>query len=265
MNRLGTLERTEAGAYRLRYTRHYPHPPEKVWRALIEPGELEHWFPAAIEGERKRGAKLRFVFEGEPGPATEGVMRVFEPPKVLEFTWVDDVLRFEITPEQGGSRLDFITTLGERVTAPRTAAGWHNCLDYLGERLGEPKSEKQPWSESFRAYAEMFGPGEYPAFLTDAGEAVQQAMHTRGLDGWVFRGKNDTRLELLRAREDAEIPEHAATPNEYVIVLEGRFELALGGGKVVLEAGMEFQFPEGLTVTGRIDEGTRLLRAVKSG
>ena len=262
-NRLGTLERSETGSYRLRYVRHYPHAPEKVWRALIEPGELKHWFPAAIEGERKAGAKLQFVFEGEDGPPTEGVMRVFDPPRVLEFTWVDDVLRFEITAEPHGSRLDFITTFGERVTAPRSAAGWHSCLDPLGERLDEAQDKPLPWPELYRTYLRMFGAGEYPRWLNKAGRPVQDVMRARGLDGVSFRGEGGARVELLRAEKDAEFAEHLAGPNEYLIVLEGRFEATLGGGKVGLEAGDEFPIPEGLKVSGRVTAGTRLLRAVQ--
>ena len=263
--RFGTVERGEGGSYRVRYVRHYPHPPEKVWRALIEPAELKHWFPAAIEGERKQGAKLRFVFEGEPGPPMEGLLRVFDPPRVLEFTWSEDLLRFEITPEPGGSQLAFITTLTvQRVAALRTAAGWHRCLDELGERLGEDiRAADTPWHELYRAYHHAFGPGEYPEFLIRAGERVQNAMHTRGLEGVVFQGKNGVRIELLRATEDAETAEHAAAPDEYLILLEGRYELSLGGGTVLLESGVEFSFPEGFQLRGKIQAGTRLLRAVR--
>jgi uncharacterized protein YndB with AHSA1/START domain len=263
MSEPGTLERTEDGSYQLRYVRHYPHPPEKVWRALVEPSELAHWFPSAIEGERKPGAKLRFVFEGVAGPATEGVMRVFEPPRLLEFTWTNQTLRFELTADRGGSKLVFSTTFHERVTAPRDAAGWHKCLDKLTDRLGAaPKSEAVAWFELYRQYASAFGPSDYPSFVKRAGIAVRDAMQTRGLDGCAFAGHGELRVELLRASEDAETPSHAAAPNEYLLVLEGRYELQLGGGQIVLERGMEFAFPPGFSITGKITAGTRVLRAV---
>jgi uncharacterized protein YndB with AHSA1/START domain len=263
MNELGTLEHEKDGSYQLRYERHYPHPPEKVWRALVEPAELKHWFPATIEGERKRGAKLRFVFEGEASPVTEGSMREFDPPRVLEFAWADEVLRFELSPERGGCTLVFSTRFSERVTAPRDAAGWHKCLDNLAERLGDAaKSDPVAWLDLYRTYASNLGPSDYPSFVKRAGIVVRDAMNTRGLDGVAFAGHGDMRVELLRASEAAETPKHPAAPHEYLLVLEGRYELQLGGGQIVLERGMEFAFPPGFSITGKISAGTRVLRAV---
>jgi quercetin dioxygenase-like cupin family protein len=89
-------------------------------------------------------------------------------------------------------------------------------------------------------------------------------MQTPGLDGHAFRGENDVRIELLRASREADTSEHPAARNEYVLVLEGRYALTLGGGSIVLESGMEFAFPEGFQITGKIAAGTRLLRAVSS-
>jgi uncharacterized protein YndB with AHSA1/START domain len=260
----GTLERLKDGNYRVRYERHYPHPPDKVWRALIDPTELKHWFPSAIEGERKPGAKLRFVFEGEAGPVTEGVMRVYDPPRVLEFTWLDDLLRFELSPERDGCKLVFFTTFTERVKAPRDSAGWHKCLDALGEKLGAPAPGADEWIDLYRAYASEFGAGEFPSFIARTGILVRDAMQTPGLDGHAFQGHGDARVELLRATRDADTAAHAAAPNEYLFVLEGRYELQLGGGQIALERGMEFAFPEGFSIAGKIAAGTRLLRAVSA-
>jgi uncharacterized protein YndB with AHSA1/START domain len=261
MTEQGTLERAK-DSYKLRFVRHYAHAPERVWRALIDPAELKHWFPSAIEGERKQGAKLRFRFEGEAGPVTEGEMRVFDPPRVLEFTWTDETLRFELTPDRGGCKLVFTTSFTERVIAPRDAAGWHKCLEHLAKLLGGEKTNEVPWIDLYREYARAFGPSDYPTFVKTAGILVRDAMQTRGLEGHAFLGHGDIRIELLRANQDAETPEYPAAASEYLLVFEGRYQLRLGGGEIVLESGMEFRFPEGFKVSGKITEGTRLLRAV---
>jgi uncharacterized protein YndB with AHSA1/START domain len=61
----GTLEQTPEGP-RLRFVRRLAHPPERVWRAITEPDELEAWFPDTIVVERWAvGAPLRV--EPEPG------------------------------------------------------------------------------------------------------------------------------------------------------------------------------------------------------
>src|SRR5436309_5021572 len=100
----GQLEHID-GRWQLRFTRKLAHPPEKVWRALTEPAHLRAWFPSDIEGERRAGAPLQFVFRENEGPTIEGQMLVYEPPAVLEFRWGEERLRFELTPSGGGTNL----------------------------------------------------------------------------------------------------------------------------------------------------------------
>jgi hypothetical protein len=75
----GTLEQTDHG-WKLRFERHLPHPPHKVWRALTDPDEMRAWFPADMEGERRVGAHLRFPFREEEGDTMDGEMLVYDPP-----------------------------------------------------------------------------------------------------------------------------------------------------------------------------------------
>src|SRR2546423_7369491 len=104
----------QAGArWQLHSPRRLPHPPEKVWRALTEPEPLKEWFPNDIEGERKEGATLRHVFRHDEAPDMEGEMLVFEPPAVLELTWGEDILRFELRATDDGNAtvLDLVDVL----------------------------------------------------------------------------------------------------------------------------------------------------------
>ena len=57
---------TVNGQPTLRFERRLRHAPEKVWKALTDPAELTAWFPQDLEGTFAPGAKLRFVFRGEP-------------------------------------------------------------------------------------------------------------------------------------------------------------------------------------------------------
>lgn len=70
MSEWATLDSTADG-WRLHFERRLKHPPDKVWRAITEPGELRHWFPARINGDRHAGAPLRFVFTDAPMPASD--------------------------------------------------------------------------------------------------------------------------------------------------------------------------------------------------
>ena len=125
----------------------WPHPPEKVWRALTEPEHLAAWFPSDIEGDREVGAKLRFVFRNGEGPPSDGEMLVYDPPTTLEFRWERGILRFDLRPEGEGCVLTFVDTFDELGKASRDGAGWHACLDVLADHLaGRATPRHQPRS-----------------------------------------------------------------------------------------------------------------------
>ncbi|HSR24162.1 MAG TPA: SRPBCC family protein [Candidatus Eisenbacteria bacterium] len=155
----GTLER-RGGRWQLGFTRRLPHPPEKVWRALIEPEHLAAWFPAAIEGERAAGAPLRFVHRDGRGPTLDGVMLACDPPSLLELRWGDETLRFELRPDGAGTLLLFVNTFDQIGKAARDAAGWHACLDVLACHLdGEPPpwTPAERWQQVHEGYVARFG------------------------------------------------------------------------------------------------------------
>jgi uncharacterized protein YndB with AHSA1/START domain len=157
---------TIGGKTVLRFERRLAHAPEKVFRAISDPAELRHWFPAAMETELRAGASIRFTFEEHDIDAPGGEVLEVEPPRLLVYTWGDDVLRWEIVPEGDGCRLFFSQTIagggisGGRPGSARNAAGWDVCLAALAARLdGEPAPEIA-WFPLFEAYVERFGLGE---------------------------------------------------------------------------------------------------------
>ena len=155
--------------WQLVFTRRLAHPREKVWRALTEPADVSAWFPADIFGDRTTGAALRFVFREGEGPEIPGVMRIFDPVDVLEFSWGDEVMRFELQPIDDGAatELRFVTTFVEIGKAVRDAAGWHSCLDILVAHLAAAEPPQGRWRalegdyrERFPAEAATIGPPE---------------------------------------------------------------------------------------------------------
>lgn len=152
----GILEQANA-RWTLRFTRRLPHSPEKVWRAITQPKELKNWFPQEIVGEWVVGAPLRFAsaygdFDGE--------VLVFDPPKLLEFRWGTDTLRFEIAPDQAGVVLTLLDTFDEVGKAARDAAGWHVCLDALELLLdgrSPTGSSGERWEPVHAGYVERLG------------------------------------------------------------------------------------------------------------
>jgi uncharacterized protein YndB with AHSA1/START domain len=157
----------------LRFERRIAHPIEAVWRTISEPAELAHWFPTEVRGEVARaGATLEFVFPGEDRPHLGQVLEA-EPPRLLVFTWFDDVLRFELEEDgEGATTLRFSHAIEEVAGAARTAAGWTVCLDGLeqaakGTPTHAPGSEPTP---EWRAHYEHYLDAGFPAGAPVPGE-----------------------------------------------------------------------------------------------
>jgi hypothetical protein len=96
--------------------------------------------PCDLVGERRQGAELlarfwpEFVAKyGIDAPDLPAEILSWEPPRLFEWTWDTDVLRFELEPTATGTRLVFTTWLESQTTAPphKTAAGYHACLGCL--------------------------------------------------------------------------------------------------------------------------------------
>ncbi len=156
----GQLEQAGARS-RLRFTRSLPHAPEKVWRALTEPAQLAAWFPHQIVGDFVTGASLRFESNEAGVPTFDGRVTNADPPRLLEFTWGDDLLRFELEPQGTGTVLTFTDTFDEHGKAARDGTGWHACLDELGYALDGaplPWDRVAHWREIHPGYVESFGP-----------------------------------------------------------------------------------------------------------
>ena len=131
-------------------------PPPVVWRALTEREQLRSWFPCDVilSGGRWRvGAAIAFPFPAERHLTLAGVVLEVDEPHALAFTWGDDTLRFELSPEGDGTRLVLIDELPPG-SAARNAAGWERCLDLLDGL--EPAADG--WQPRFEHYAAAFSP-----------------------------------------------------------------------------------------------------------
>jgi len=104
------------------------HPPQKVWRALTDPGLLEAWL---MPNDFAPRVGHRFTFRTEPVPAQgfDGVIRCevldLRPPELLRISWassgIDTTVTWELAAEGRGTRL-FLTHEGFDETDPRQQA-----------------------------------------------------------------------------------------------------------------------------------------------
>ncbi len=133
-DRLLTLD----GRPTVRVEREFPHPIEKVWRAVTTPEHLGQWFPSAVEVDLRPGGAMRFpAFEGEDGAT--GTVEAVDPPRLLAFTWGTDRLTFELTADADRTTFVLTHSFDDRYGAPSFATGWDVCLVGLRCVLaGEP-------------------------------------------------------------------------------------------------------------------------------
>lgn len=134
----------------LRLERVYPHPPDKVWRAISSAEKLSTWL---MRTDFQPALGHRFTFRAKPQPGWDGVTHCevieLDPPRRLAFTWrggagpdkpltLDTVVSFTLTPEGAGTRLVLEHTGFRGVKGVLLSfmmgAGWRKMLD---RRLGE--------------------------------------------------------------------------------------------------------------------------------
>jgi uncharacterized protein YndB with AHSA1/START domain len=90
--------------------RTFPHPPEKLWRALTESPLIAQWL---LNNDFEPVVGKKFQFRSEPMPQWNGVIDcevlIVEPLKRLSYTWgalgLDSVVLWTLTPAEGGTHV----------------------------------------------------------------------------------------------------------------------------------------------------------------
>jgi uncharacterized protein YndB with AHSA1/START domain len=122
--------------------RAFPHPPEKVWRALTQPALIAEWL---MRNDFKPVLGRRFELSAEWGKVDCEVLAV-ETHRSISYSWGDHELKtvvtWTLTPTSTGTLLRMEQT-GFRTDQPRyyhgARAGWPRFfekLEQLLERMG---------------------------------------------------------------------------------------------------------------------------------
>ena len=141
------------------------HTPPLVWQALTDPAHLAEWAP--LEADRNLAAVGPVKLSTVAAPtlqASECTVKRAEAPRLLEYDWGGNDIRWELEALDGGTRLTLWHNIDRRFIA-WGAAGWHICLDVLdrllaGEPIGRlvgPQTMKFGWQRLNLEYAKQFG------------------------------------------------------------------------------------------------------------
>jgi uncharacterized protein YndB with AHSA1/START domain len=163
--------------FTIEYVRVYPHPIERVWRAVSRPQGITAWFWTATF-EPRLGAPYQF---GAAGSGMDGIITAFEPPRLIRFGGPschgpEGYIEIALQAVPEGTRLTFVQhsqpgfwkgdwpidppELEEGPGLPwrpGTLGGWHAALDGLGALLDgrappEDSSQAGPLFEAYREH-----------------------------------------------------------------------------------------------------------------
>ena len=142
------------------------HSPEKVWQALTDPVHLREWAPFEADGDLGTvGTTVKLITVAAPTPqVSETRVKRADAPKVLEYNWGGNDIRWELEAQGSGTRLTLWHNIDRRFIS-MGAAGWHICLDVLDQRLGGTvigrivgsEAMKFGWQRLNAEYARQFG------------------------------------------------------------------------------------------------------------
>jgi uncharacterized protein YndB with AHSA1/START domain len=179
---------SENGRTVLRMRRRLAHPPDKVWRALTDPAELAHWYPALVEVDLRLDGRIAFTFpDGEDDfvedPDHTGVIRAYDPPRLLEFTWGSEIQRWEVTPTDDGCELSLTSTYDDRPSSASLTSGWILCLDALDKSLGGDPESREHYSVLHEHFVQVYGLDQ-PELLPDGGLHFERQLTAPKEDVW---------------------------------------------------------------------------------
>jgi uncharacterized protein YndB with AHSA1/START domain len=203
--------------YTMEFIRTYPHPVERVWRAIVEPGEIGQWFIAPTTWELQVGGAYRFHDDAFSGTVLE-----VDPPRLIRFGGPSEHgpnawFQFELEPVDDGTRLRFVQRSTPGIAYPwqpphawdapwggGNLGGWHSAFEELADLLdGVPCGSRRPpteFSAIVQDWAERFG-----RELT-AAQRDKVARELRERERWFEL------IKIYRAHVDATLP--PAKPRE---------------------------------------------------
>ena len=163
----GAQIRKDKERWTLILVRELRHSPEKVWQALTDPAHLREWAP--FEADRSLGTvgttvKLTTVAAPTPQVSETRVTRA-DVPRVLEYNWGGNDIRWELEAFADGTRLTLWHNIDRRFIS-MGAAGWHISLDVLdrllsgtsiGRIVGPDAMKFGGWQRLNAEYAKQFG------------------------------------------------------------------------------------------------------------
>ena len=103
---------------------------------------------------------------------------------------------------------------------------------------------------------------EFPLFMKNPINMVDpSSQYTPGIEGYVFDGLDGSQMAFWTYNEDAISEEHDHTYEEYIVVVQGQYDITINNIIVHLKAGDEYLIPKDTMHSGKAYAGTRAIYA----
>lgn len=125
--------------------RDFPHPPEKLWRALTQPHLIQEWL---MKNDFVPVVGHRFKLSGEWGGVLDCEVLELEPNRTLSYAWnfanpdpafnLESVVTFTLTPTGAGTQLRMEQSgfrPDQKAAFGGAQAGWRQFLGKLEQVL----------------------------------------------------------------------------------------------------------------------------------
>ncbi len=119
--------------------REFPHPPDRLWRALTQPHLIEEWL---MKNDFAPNVGHRFQLKGEWGGALDCEVKAIETGRSLSYSW-------DFNHDDPAYALTSIVTF----TLTPTATGTHLRMEQAGFRPGQ----KQAYGGAHAGWKAFFG------------------------------------------------------------------------------------------------------------
>lgn len=149
---LASIKKVDNG-YLARFERPLDHTVGEVWSWLTDNDKLPKWFSELRVDELREGGVIKF----DMGNGTFEELTIIElkTNSILEYTWGEDIVRFELYQESDGCKLILNEKIKEITKhTPRDLAGWHVCLDVISALMDGRtiESRKEEWNKWYEKY-----------------------------------------------------------------------------------------------------------------